>query len=360
MIFSQVLVEWYAANKRILPWRETCNPYYIWVSEVILQQTRVAQGIDYYLHFISTFPTVFDLAAADIDRVLKVWQGLGYYTRARNMHVTAKEIVERHNGSFPRTYKDLIKLKGVGDYTASAVAAFAFGEPVAAVDGNVYRIFARIFGVDTPIDTQKGKQELKAIADNMLDKEHPWVYNQAIMDFGGTVCTPKKPNCLSCPVMEICSAFRNRKVEQYPVKSKKVKQTERFFTYVIPQKGDRTYITKRVKDDIWKSLYEFPLIETDRQLEVDEIIETKDWLTLFEGKRVDVLYYSVPKKYMLSHQRIFVRFVVVRISEESQLLKENFSAIELSKVHDYSTSRLIEGFLAAEPVEKYFKKGDED
>lgn len=217
MVFSQVLVEWYAANKRILPWRETVNPYYIWVSEVILQQTRVAQGIDYYLCFIRAFPTVFDLAAADIDRVLKVWQGLGYYTRARNMHVTAKEIVERHNGSFPRTYKELIKLKGVGDYTASAVAAFAFGEAVAAVDGNVYRIFARIFGVDTPIDTQKGKQELKAIADNMLDKEHPGVYNQAIMDFGGTVCMPRKPNCLSCPVMEICSAFRNRKVEQYPV-----------------------------------------------------------------------------------------------------------------------------------------------
>jgi A/G-specific adenine glycosylase len=356
MIFSQVLVEWYAANKRMLPWRETVNPYYIWVSEVILQQTRVAQGIDYYLRFINTFPTVFDLAEADIDKVLKVWQGLGYYTRARNMHVTAKEIVEKHNGLFPRTYKDLIKLKGVGDYTASAVAAFAFGESVAAVDGNVYRIFARLFGVDTPIDTQRGKQELKTIADDMLDKEHPGVYNQAIMDFGGTVCTPKKPCCLSCPVMELCSAFRNRKVEQYPVKSKKVKQTERFFTYVIPQKGGQTYITKRVKNDIWKALYEFPLIETERQLEVEEIVKTEDWLRLFEGKQVDVLYYSAPKKYVLSHQRIFTRFVVVGIGEESQLLKENFSAIELGEINNYSTSRLIEGFLAAEPVEKYFKK----
>lgn len=360
MIFSQVLVEWYAANKRILPWRDTGNPYYIWVSEVILQQTRVAQGFDYYLRFINTFPTVYDLARADIDRVLKVWQGLGYYTRARNMHATAKEIVEKYNGAFPRTYKELIKLKGVGDYTASAIAAFAFGEPVAAVDGNVYRIFARLFGVDTPIDTQKGKQELKAIADSMLDKDRPGVYNQAIMDFGGTVCMPKKPSCLTCPVMEICSAFRNRMVDRYPVKSKTIKKTERYLTYIIPQKGEQTYITKRIKDDIWKSLYEFPLIETDRQMEVAEIVETDSWARLFEGKAVDVLYFSTPKKYMLSHQRIFARFVVVRINEESQLLKENFSAIELSEIHNYSTSRLIEGFLAAEPVEKYFKKDGED
>ncbi|TCN73037.1 A/G-specific adenine glycosylase [Acetobacteroides hydrogenigenes] len=360
MIFSQVLVKWYAANKRILPWRETGNPYYIWVSEVILQQTRVAQGIDYYIRFINTFPTVYDLAHADIDRVLKVWQGLGYYTRARNMHATAKEIVDNHKGAFPRTYQELIKLKGIGDYTASAIAAFAFGEAVAAVDGNVYRIFARLFGIDTPIDTQKGKLELKVIANSMLDRENPGVYNQAIMDFGGTVCTPKRPNCFSCPVMEICSAFRNRKVDQYPVKSKTIKKTERYLTYIIPQKGSQTYIAKRVNDDIWKSLYEFPLIETDRQMEVDEIVETDNWAKLFEGKAVDVLYFSSPKKYLLSHQRIFARFVVVRMDEESQLLKEKFSAINLSEIHNYSTSRLIEGFLAAEPVEKYFKKSTKD
>lgn len=360
MIFSQVLIEWYASNKRILPWRETSNPYFIWVSEVILQQTRVSQGLNYYLNFIKTFPTVFDLANADIDVVLKVWQGLGYYTRARNMHATAKEIVENHDGVFPCSYSGLIKLKGVGDYTASAIAAFAFDEPVAAVDGNVYRIFARLFAVDTPIDTLKGKRELRSIADAMLDKDRPNVYNQAIMDFGGTLCTPRKPNCAICPIVDLCSAFRNRTVDVYPVKSKKTKQTERFFTYIIPQKGFRTYISKRMKDDIWKSLYEFPLIESERQLELDEIVETEGWKRLFEGNRVDVVFCSIPKKYVLSHQRIFTRFLVVQIEAVSKQLNEQYSEIEMTDIHNYSTSRLIENFLAAEPVEKYFKKKDEN
>lgn len=358
MIFSQILIDWYALNKRTLPWRETTNPYYIWVSEVILQQTRVAQGIDYYLRFIEAFPTVFDLANANIDRVLKVWQGLGYYTRARNMHKTANDIVERYNGTFPSTYSELIKLKGVGDYTASAVAAFAFGEPVAAVDGNVYRIFSRLLGIETPIDTLKGKKELKLAAESMLDRQRPGIYNQAIMDFGGTVCTPKKPSCFSCPVMELCTAFRNRTVDQLPVKSKKIKKTERFFTYVIPQKDGQTYISRRSKNDIWNSLYEFPLIESDRLLEVDELVAADQWKDLFGGEEVEVVYFSTPKKYMLSHQRIYARFVVVSIKSTSKALKNDYSEIDFDEVHSYSTSRLIEGFLAAEPIEKYFKRND--
>ncbi len=360
MIFSQVLIEWYATNKRILPWRETSNPYYIWVSEVILQQTRVAQGLSYYNNFIKLFPTVFDLAAADIDMVLKVWQGLGYYTRARNMHATAKEVVEKYDGVFPDSYNGLIKLKGIGDYTASAIAAFAFEEPVAAVDGNVYRIFARLFSVDTPIDTLKGKRELKVIADEMLDKARPNVYNQAIMDFGGTLCTPKRPNCTTCPIVDLCSAFRNRKVDVYPVKSKRIKQTERYFTYVIPQRGGQTYISKRMKNDIWKSLYEFPLIESERQFELDEIVATAEWISLFQGSKVDIVYCSIPKKYLLSHQRIFTRFLVVQIDTVSRLLNDAFSEIKMEEIHNYSTSRLIENFLVAEPVEKYFKKKDEN
>lgn len=358
MNFSHILIEWYAINKRDLPWRHTSDPYRIWVSEVILQQTRVNQGISYYLRFIEKFPTVVELAHADIDSVLKIWQGLGYYTRARNMHKTALEITSKLQGRFPSTYKELILLRGIGDYTASAVAAFAFNEPVAAVDGNVYRIFARLFGVETPIDTAKGKKELKQIANEMLDKARPALYNQAIMDFGGTLCTPKKPRCLECPVIDICSAYRNRKVDVIPVKATKVKQSTRFFTYVVLVDKGYTYIAKRLQHDIWHSLYEFPLIETADYVSLDQLIEYPAWKNMFGKFCVSIDYVSEVKKYMLSHQRIFAQFIVVSIDGVSGSFLDSFSRIKAENIHEYSIPKLIEGFIAAEPVEKYFKKKD--
>lgn len=356
MVFSHILIEWYERNKRDLPWRHTSDPYKIWVSEVILQQTRVAQGLEYYLNFTETFPTVYSLAEADIDRVLKVWQGLGYYTRARNMHATAKYIVDNLGGMFPSSYSGLIQLKGIGDYTASAIAAFAFREPVAAVDGNVYRIFARVFGVETPIDTSKGKAELKAIASSMLDVERPHIYNQAIMDFGGTLCMPKNPRCYECPVLEMCSAFRNRTVDDLPVKSKKVKQTIRYFTYIIPENRGKTFISKRSKSDIWHSLYEFPLVESERQLTIEELVKDESWLSLFGDTMPEIVHVSSPAKYVLSHQKIFAQFVVVKVATVSPVLEQAYSQINFDEIHEYSTPRLIEGYLAAEPVEKYFKR----
>lgn len=356
MGFSHSLIDWYEQNRRDLPWRYSSDPYEIWVSEVILQQTRVAQGLGYYLKFIGAFPSVTALAEADIDRVLKVWQGLGYYTRARNMHSTAKYIVDKLGGVFPNSYSELIKLKGVGDYTAAAIAAFAFKEPVAAVDGNVYRIFARIFGVETPIDTTKGKKELKEIATNMLDIGRPHIYNQAIMDFGGTLCMPKNPKCYECPVLEMCSAFRNRMVADLPRKSKKVKQSVRFFTYIIPEIEGMTFISKRTKSDIWHSLYEFPLIESEQQLTIEELVRREEWLLLFNNAQPEVVHVSSPVKYILSHQKIFAQFVVVRVETASELLKNRFFMINFEDIHSYSTSRLIEGYLVAEPVEKYFRR----
>lgn len=358
MGFSQLLVEWYRVNKRDLPWRETTNPYFIWVSEVILQQTRVAQGIGYYNSFTEAFPTVFDLAKADIDEVLKVWQGLGYYSRARNMHTTAKELVANHGGRFPSTYSELIKLKGVGDYTASAIAAFAFKEPVAAIDGNVYRIFARLFDVATPIDTAQGKKELRAIAYAMLDTHAPDVYNQAIMDFGGTVCMPKKPHCLCCPAMELCAAFRNRRVDLLPVKAKKVKQRNRYFTYVVPFSKGVTFISKRSKNDIWQSLYEFPLIETDSQLSVEQITSTNEWQGLFGSQQVEIVFFSEPQKYVLSHQHLYTRFIIVRMNDDDFYGSSEYQKVSVDEVGRYSTSRLIENFLAAESALKYLKSAD--
>lgn len=359
MGFSQLLIDWYRANKRDLPWRYTSDPYKIWVSEVILQQTRVAQGLGYYLNFVETFPDLKSLADADIDLILKVWQGLGYYTRARNMHSTAQYISNELNGVFPDSYQELIKLRGIGDYTAAAIAAFAFNEPVAAVDGNVYRIFARFFGIETPIDTTGGKKELKAVAQSMVDVSRPGIYNQAIMDFGGTVCTPKRPNCYECPVMELCVAFRNRTVDLLPIKCKKVKQTVRYFSYVIPVSNGKTFIGKRIGNDIWHSLYEFPLVETTSECSIDELVRSEGWKNLFGEQLAEILHVSGTTKYVLSHQKIFARFVVVSLGHSQNVEVKGYTSVEFEKIEGYSTPRLIEGYLAAEPVEKYFKKNDE-
>src|SRR6056300_1490745 len=233
MIFSNKLILWYLQNKRDLPWRKTKNPYHVWLSEIILQQTRVAQGLDYYLKFIDAFPTVNHLANADESTVLKLWQGLGYYSRARNLHFSAKYIVKELTGEFPKTYKEIVKLKGVGDYTASAIASMCFNEPTAVVDGNVYRVLSRYFGIDTPINSSKGVKEFKAMAQELIDRNNPAIFNQAIMEFGATQCKPKNPDCGNCPFQNSCVAFGYNHIDALPVKNKSARAKKKYFNFLV-------------------------------------------------------------------------------------------------------------------------------
>ncbi len=277
--FSNTLIMWYLINQRDLPWRKSNNPYLIWLSEIILQQTRIAQGTSYYEKFVTEFDTIFDLAEADEKTILKLWQGLGYYSRARNLHSTAKIVASEYNGQFPRSYTELIKLKGIGDYTASAIASIAFDQPYATVDGNVYRVLSRVFGIKTPINESQGIREFKLLAEELLNPDDPGTHNQALMEFGALVCTPKKPKCDSCIFNDTCYALQEKRIDVLPVKLKKLKIRKRYFNYlVIDFKGESTLIQQRKKKDIWQNLYEFPLYETHHDLqdesELLEIIQT--------------------------------------------------------------------------------------
>ena len=273
MKFSNSLIYWYLQNDRDLPWRRTKNPYFIWLSEIMLQQTRVAQGMAYYLKFTDNFPTVFDLAKADESTVLKMWQGLGYYSRARNLHYSAKHIANELNGEFPNTYKEIIKLKGIGDYTASAIASICFKEPTAVVDGNVYRVLSRYFGIKTPINSSAGIKEFKALAQTLIDESQPGNYNQAIMDFGALHCKPQNPLCDTCPFADSCVALEKKLIKELPVKDKKIKIRNRYFNFlVIKTNNNKTILTERKGKGIWQGLYQFPLIESDKNINKDELI----------------------------------------------------------------------------------------
>ena len=250
--FSDILLSWYSENKRELPWRDTRDPYLIWISEIILQQTRVAQGYDYYARFVRRFPDVKSLAEADEDEVMRLWQGLGYYSRARNLLAAARR---RTDGVFPTSYGGVRALKGVGVYPAAAICSFAYGMPCAVVDGNVYRVLARYFGVDTPIDSTEGKKAFAALAQEMLDTSHPADYNQAIMDFGALVCTPKSPGCMFCPLAETCMALSEGRVADLPVKQHRTKLVDRYFNYLFVRMGKDTLLQQRTADDIWQTLF---------------------------------------------------------------------------------------------------------
>lgn len=266
MSLSKQLIFWYLQNKRELPWRKTKDPYRVWLSEIMLQQTRVAQGLPYFLKFTEAFPTVFDLAKAEESEVLKLWQGLGYYSRARNLHFTAKYISEELEGVFPKSYKELLQLKGVGDYTASAIASICYDESFAVVDGNVYRVLSRYFGVATSINSTKGIKEFKELAQTVIDETQPGVYNQAIMDFGALHCKPQNPLCDECPLAESCVALANNSVKELPVKEKKIKIKKRYFNYLVPVTEDnQTVLEERVGKGIWQGLYQFPLVETKKK-----------------------------------------------------------------------------------------------
>ena len=263
MAFADTLIRWYEEHKRDLPWRGENDPYKIWVSEIILQQTRVQQGWDYYLRFIDNFPNVKALAEAEEERVLKVWQGLGYYSRARNMHTAAREIMTKHGGQFPQDYDSILALKGIGKYTAAAIASIAFHLPYPAVDGNVIRIISRIFGICDDVTQPAVVKQITNICETHIDGKQPGIFNQAAMDFGAMQCTPKNPQCGECPFMRECYALHHQLTDILPVKKKKAEQKHRYFHYSVYLCDNHTIIEKRTGSDIWKNMYQFPLIETD-------------------------------------------------------------------------------------------------
>ncbi|MFN4233492.1 MAG: A/G-specific adenine glycosylase [Bacteroidia bacterium] len=348
MSFSAILINWYLNNKRNLPWRNTRDPYKIWLSEIILQQTRVEQGLPYYQKFIEKYPTVFNLAKAKQDEVLKLWQGLGYYSRARNLHFTAKEIVKNYKGQFPNNYQEIRALKGIGDYTAAAIASFAFDLPYAVVDGNVMRVLSRYLGINEPIDSTKGKKLFAEAAQELLDKKNPAVHNQAIMEFGAIYCVPVKPNCEYCIFNSTCEAFRSKKVNELPVKSKKTKIKKRFFHYLIVENKGKTYLQKRAEGDIWQGLYEFPLIETDKALDFEELIKQLESKNFFKNISIELVKTSQDKKHILSHQHIHARFFHVKVNKLAKL--KAYKQISMSELDKFALPRLIHRYLEEEMI----------
>jgi len=342
---SYLLTEWYKQNKRDLPWRDISDPYKIWISEIILQQTRVNQGMNYYLRFIERFQTVEELAKADEDEVLKYWQGLGYYTRARNLHKAAKQVVSDFNGIFPTQHADILKLAGIGDYTAAAISSFAFNQPYAVVDGNVFRVLARVFGIETAIDSNSGKKEFTQLAQNLLSKTDPALHNQAIMEFGALQCVPASPDCNNCPLISHCRAFELNTVSKLPVKSQKTKVSNRYFNYLFIEFQGNTFIQKRTAKDVWQNLYEFPLIETDHLLSSSELIENDYFKSMFDDvTETNILKTSNPMKHVLSHRVIYAQFISIRISNLSKSLNQ-FNQIKINDLDDFAVSRLMELFL---------------
>lgn len=321
MNFSKTILNWYAINGRELPWRQTTNPYAIWLSEVIMQQTRIAQGTAYWERFMKRWPNVHELAKATEDEVLREWQGLGYYSRARNLHKAAQQIVRL--GRFPQTYKELKQLKGIGEYTAAAISSISFAEPVAVVDGNVYRVLARYFGIDTPIDSTEGKKVFKTMAQEYLSKEAPAAYNQGLMDFGAIQCTPTSPNCEVCPLIDTCFAASNNKVADLPVKAKKTKQRERHFSFIYIRCNGKTAIRRRGVGDIWQGLWELPTKEL-----LGNAIENA---TLIK-KNV---------KHILTHQIIFADFYLLE-TDTPPSLPADYIWIKESEVERYALPRLID------------------
>lgn len=344
-IFQATLQQWYILHYRDLPWRETKDPYKIWISEIILQQTRVNQGIGYYYRFIEKFPSITHLANANEEDVLKLWQGLGYYTRARNLHKAAKTILTQYNGVFPKEYKLILQLSGIGEYTAAAIASFAFGQNYAAVDGNVLRLLARISGNVTPINSTQGKREFQQIADRLLNKTNAAIHNQAMIEFGALQCLPTNPDCKYCVIKQMCKAYKDGTVDLIPVKIKKKNIRKRFFYYFHIQYKDFIYFQKRTNKDIWKNLYEFPLIELSKELTQDEVIESDNFRSLFGNSCTPtILSATTLPKHVLSHQHIFATFYNIVVDEESEQMK-SFIRFRWSEIDHYPISRLTEKYL---------------
>ncbi len=334
--FTQQIETWYATHRRDLPWRDAGDAYRIWLSEIILQQTRVAQGLDYYLRFVERFPDVFALAAAEEDEVLRLWQGLGYYSRARNLHAAARRVAEL--GSFPTTYEGVRALKGVGDYTAAAVCSMAYGLPHAVVDGNVYRVLSRHFGVETPIDSGQGRREFAALAAAMLDRQRPGLYNQAMMDFGALQCTPRQPDCLSCPLASSCRALEMGRVADFPVKSKRIAPTDRHLIYIYVRCGEDILLRRRTSGDIWQGLYEPPLIEFPSPADEATVMSHPLVAAMNAATAPRLIVRGV--KHVLTHRRLFADLYLLEAPKDMPV-PEDFIRVLEARRSDYAVSRLV-------------------
>lgn len=342
---SENIIEWYIRHKRDLPWRNSRSPYHIWLSEIILQQTRINQGIHYYMRFIDKYPDIESLAAANLDDILKLWQGLGYYSRARNMHATARAIVEDHLGKFPSTYKGLLKLKGIGPYTAAAIASIAFDIPVAVVDGNVFRVLARLFNEGTIINSTKGKSVFKELADSILDPTNPGMHNQALMELGSQVCRPKNPLCNHCPLSSNCKASLTGRVHDFPVKTPRNPVKPRFFNYLFITCNHKIFISRRNGRDIWNSLYEFPLIETPVPVSKSKLITLETWKEIMKDMSFQIMGVSKTYRHQLTHQLIHATFYRIKITSEMRMAREQWISVEPDQLKRFAIPRLIERYL---------------
>ncbi|RZS95518.1 A/G-specific adenine glycosylase [Cecembia calidifontis] len=352
-VFSNIILEWYSLHKRDLPWRNTQNPYIIWLSEIILQQTRVAQGMPYFEKYVENYPSIQDLALAPEDEVMRLWQGLGYYSRARNLHACAKDIHYKYGGKFPGNFEELIKLKGVGNYTAAAIASFAFGEAVAVVDGNVFRVLSRVFGIAEDIASGRGKRKFEEFANKIIPRQNPGEYNQAIMEFGALQCVPKNPDCSSCPLKQSCYALNRGMVDLLPVKSKKLKVKERYFQYAHILCGHMTVVRQRGEGDIWQGLFDFPLQEFKQSNEFERenhhFFEALNYIETIDVVKDEHVY-----KHILTHQRIFANFVKFEVKESARPQLEiwasnrGYQLVDAEKLEALAKPRLILKYLNEE------------
>jgi A/G-specific adenine glycosylase len=349
MSFSRLLISWYRKNKRDLPWRTTNDLYHIWVSEIILQQTRVAQGTQYYYRFLERFPDIQSLVDADESEVLKIWQGLGYYSRARNMHAAAKQIVYEHGGVFPSDYKSLMKIKGIGTYTASALLSFGYNLPFPVIDGNVKRIISRLFAIEQQINTPDAETLFSKKLDTLFDRKNPADFNQAIMEFGALQCKPGLPDCPNCVFRKICVAYKKGAVLQYPQTAKKPVEARRYFYYIVPvffcQKTAFTFLQKRNANDIWKNLYEFPLIELDKIISPKKVLLSNEFRQMFPINGHKLISISESFTHKLTHQIIHAQFI--RIEIEGNEKEIDLPEIKLSDLRSFPVSRLTDKYLVS-------------
>jgi A/G-specific adenine glycosylase len=342
---QEALMEWYSLHQRDLPWRISSDPYKIWLSEIILQQTRVDQGLQYYLKLTARYPDVYSLASSTEDELLKHWQGLGYYSRARNLLRAARIIAADFNGLFPGNSEELLLLPGIGPYTAAAIASIAFAEPVAAIDGNVLRVLSRLFGVNLPVDMPAGRLLIEQLATDLLVKNDPGTFNQALMEFGALQCIPARPACTQCPVKELCIARQLDITDQLPIKSVKAKQRKRYFHYLVVRTQDGVFLQKRIGKDIWEGLYEFPLIEREQQTDIKELIKSREWKSLFGKAQIQFGEALGPVVHQLSHQQIHTVFYELAVKKLQTDDSSNLLCVQEDELASYPVPVLLERYL---------------
>ena len=341
IFFAKTLIDWYSGHKRDLPWRSTRDPYKIWLSEIILQQTRVEQGLPYYERFIHKHPNVSALASEDVEGILKLWEGLGYYSRAKNLHRCAKQVVDKHQGVFPENYHDLLTLPGIGPYSAAAIASFAYKEPVAVLDGNVYRVISRVFGIRDDMSQSRTVKIFTQIANELIDASQPDNYNQAIMEFGALHCKPQNPLCENCALSDMCYAFENNAQKQLPVKSKKIKITTKHFSYIVFENENQIAMKKRDDSGIWKGLYDFHLVSSEQKMDEESILASLN----LDISKTHVEDISKEYKHILTHQRIYATFYRIRSQNGTLLEETGLTYYNLDQVEDLPKPVLISKYL---------------